>query len=189
MHWRGMLGLVCVMAATSLGCAASSSAVASSKSKPSTAQSGRRGSNERAQRSRPCCGAAREGPFGEGQSGEPAGCDELERLEAQFAGAKPIRVLVGKATYYSDSLSGNLMASGERYRPDCAQAAHRTLPFGSIARVRMVKTGATVVVRIADRGPFAGKNRIIDLSHAAARRIGLLRPGVADVRVEVLQVP
>jgi len=98
-------------------------------------------------------------------------------------------VFSGKATYYSNSLAGHPMASGEIYQPDCAQAAHRTLPFGSIVRVRVVKSGASVVVRIADRGPYAGNGRIIDLSYAAARTIGLVRAGVADVRVEVLRVP
>jgi len=81
------------------------------------------------------------------------------------------------------------MASGEVYQPDCAQAAHRTLPFGSIVRVRVVKSGASVVVRIADRGPYAGNGRIIDLSYRAALTIGLVRAGVADVHVEVLRVP
>jgi rare lipoprotein A len=109
-------------------------------------------------------------------------------LQREFADAKPIRVLSGKATYYSDSLAGRAMASGEIYQPDCAQAAHRTLPFGSVARVRMVKSGEWVIVRITDRGPYAGKDRIIDLSYSAARQIGLLRQGVADVRVEVLHV-
>ncbi len=121
--------------------------------------------------------------------GGSSSCDEIEQLGEQFSRAKPIRVLAGKATYYSDSLAGHAMASGEIYQPDCAQAAHRTLPFGTVVRVRSVKSGATVVVRIADRGPFAGKSRIIDLSYGAARKIDLLRAGVADVRVEVLQLP
>jgi rare lipoprotein A len=115
--------------------------------------------------------------------------EQFEQLQRQFADAKPIRILVGKATYYSNSLSGRAMASGETYDPEGAQAAHRSLPFGSIVRVTQLKRGESVVVRIADRGPLAGKGRIIDLSYAAARRIGLLRAGVADVRVEVLRVP
>ena len=80
------------------------------------------------------------------------------------------------------------MASGERYDPALAQAAHRTLPFGTIVRVTDRKSGKAVVVRITDRGPY-GKGRIIDLSHAAAERIGLLRQGVTDVRVDVLELP
>jgi rare lipoprotein A len=120
---------------------------------------------------------------------DPTPCDEIEQLQQQFFDAKPIRVFSGKATYYSNSLAGHPMASGEVYQPDCAQAAHRTLPFGSIVRVRVVKSGASVVVRIADRGPYAGNGRIIDLSYRAARTIGLVRAGVADVRVELLRLP
>jgi rare lipoprotein A len=115
--------------------------------------------------------------------------ERFEQLQRQFADAKPIRTLVGKATYYSRALAGHAMASGETYDPEGAQAAHRTLPFGSVVRVTRRPSGESVVVKIADRGPFAGKARIIDLSYAAARRIGLLRAGVADVRVEVLRLP
>ncbi|MBN1612584.1 MAG: septal ring lytic transglycosylase RlpA family protein [Polyangiaceae bacterium] len=92
----------------------------------------------------------------------------------------------GKATYYSDRLAGNFMASGVRYRPDRPYAAHRTLPFGSLIRVVRLKTGAAVVLRVMDRGPFGDRRRIVDVSRAAAERLGLLRVGVADVRVELL---
>jgi rare lipoprotein A len=81
------------------------------------------------------------------------------------------------------------MASGEHYDPNRAQAAHRTLPFGTIVRVTNVSSNDSVVVRIVDRGPFGGKGRIIDLSYAAARKIGIVRAGVADVRVDILQLP
>jgi rare lipoprotein A len=110
-------------------------------------------------------------------------------LERQFAGVKPIRTFTGKATYYSNSLAGHRMASGEQYDPQSAQAAHRTLPFGTIVRVNRESTNQSVVVRITDRGPYGARGRIIDLSHAAAEKIGLIRAGVADVRVEVLEIP
>jgi rare lipoprotein A len=80
------------------------------------------------------------------------------------------------------------MASGETYDPKRAQAAHRTLPFGTVVRVTDLKSGKAVVVRITDRGPY-GKGRIVDLSHAAAERIGLLRIGVTEVRLDVLELP
>ena len=80
------------------------------------------------------------------------------------------------------------MASGELYQPTRAQAAHRTLPFGTTVRVTNIKSNESVVVKIADRGPY-GKGRIIDLSYSAAERIGLIRPGVAEVRVDVLEMP
>ena len=115
--------------------------------------------------------------------------DEIEQLTRRYAGAPSVRILRGKATYYAASLAGNPMASGERYDPNRAQAAHRTLPFGTVVRVTSVASNQSVVVRITDRGPFGGKGRIIDLSHAAAERLGILRAGVADVRVEVLEIP
>lgn len=114
--------------------------------------------------------------------------DEMDQLAQQYAEARPIRTLSGKATYYSNSLAGNKMASGERYDPKRAQAAHRTLPFGTVVRVTRVATNDSVIVRITDRGPFGGQGRIIDLSYAAAERLRLIRVGVAEVRVEVLQL-
>ncbi len=125
------------------------------------------------------------------QAHEPAKPDEdeIDRLSQRFESTHTTRTLRGKATYYSSSLAGHPMASGERYDPNRAQAAHRTLPFGTIVRVTNVHSNESVVVRIVDRGPFGGKGRIIDLSYGAAKRIGLVRAGVADVRVDILQLP
>jgi rare lipoprotein A len=67
-------------------------------------------------------------------------------------------------------------------------AAHRTLPFGTRVRVRNLDSGASVEVRINDRGPVP-RDRIIDLSRAAARRLGLLAAGTARVRIEVIEFP
>jgi rare lipoprotein A len=89
----------------------------------------------------------------------------------------------GLASYYADSLHGNKTASGEPYDKDALTAAHRTLEFGTEAKVTYLKSGQTVTVRINDRGPHV-KDRIIDLSGAAAARIGLKDDGVGEVRVE-----
>jgi rare lipoprotein A len=67
-------------------------------------------------------------------------------------------------------------------------AAHRTLPFQTWVRVRNVANGKSVDVRVIDRGPFVG-NRIIDLSHAAARQIELIGPGVAEVEINLISAP
>ncbi len=67
-------------------------------------------------------------------------------------------------------------------------AAHRTLPLGSIVRVTNLKTGHTALVRITDRGPFIS-GRVLDLSLAAARKVDVYQPGVAEVKVEVMQTP
>lgn len=95
-------------------------------------------------------------------------------------------MLEGQATYYSDSLAGNHTSNGEVYDPGRRTAASRDLPFGSIVRVIRRDTGARVLVRINDRGPFGNRKRILDLSRAAAAELGMLRRGVAPVRAEVV---
>jgi len=94
--------------------------------------------------------------------------------------------LTGRASYYSDSLAGNSTASGEPYDPRAMTAASRDLPFGTRVRVTRVDTGATVEVRVNDRGPFGDRSRILDLSRAAAEQLGMIRAGVVDVRAEIL---
>jgi rare lipoprotein A len=78
-----------------------------------------------------------------------------------------------------------MTASGRRFDMHELTAAHRTLPLGARVRVRNLLNGRSVVVTITDRGPFV-KNRVIDLSYAAARQLGLLGPGTAPVQLEVL---
>ncbi|MBN1770185.1 MAG: septal ring lytic transglycosylase RlpA family protein [Deltaproteobacteria bacterium] len=95
----------------------------------------------------------------------------------------------GKATYYSDSLAGNSTASGEPYDPRALTAAHRTLPFGTRVRVTRLDNDLSVEVRINDRGPFGRRDRIIDLSRAAAEQLEMIRAGVVRVRLEVLETP
>jgi rare lipoprotein A len=90
----------------------------------------------------------------------------------------------GLASYYSKKFHGRRTASGERYNMHAMTAAHRSLPFGSTVEVTHVKNGRTVTVRINDRGPFV-KGRIIDLSYAAAKKLGMLSEGVARVSVRV----
>jgi rare lipoprotein A len=90
----------------------------------------------------------------------------------------------GLATYYADSLAGNKTASGERYDPGALTAAHRTLPFGTVVEVTR-SDGRSVRVRINDRGPFASKKRIIDLSRRAAEELGMIRDGVVSVTVTI----
>lgn len=91
----------------------------------------------------------------------------------------------GEASYYHDSLAGNPTASGTPYRPRALTAAHQTLPLGSKVRVIDVESGRSVVVEVNDRGPFA-KDRVIDLSRAAAQQLGMIQLGHADVRLEVI---
>jgi rare lipoprotein A len=89
---------------------------------------------------------------------------------------------VGIASYYADRFHGRQTASGERYDRNAYTAAHRRLPFGTKVQVTRLDTGSSVEVRINDRGPFV-KGRVIDLSYAAAKKLGMLRRGVVRVRV------
>ncbi|HPQ41445.1 MAG TPA: septal ring lytic transglycosylase RlpA family protein [bacterium] len=93
---------------------------------------------------------------------------------------------VGLASWYGRKFQGGLTASGERYDMYRLTAAHPTLPFGTRVRVTRLENGRSVIVRINDRGPFIA-GRIIDLSYQAARDLGMIREGLARVRVEVLR--
>ena len=94
----------------------------------------------------------------------------------------------GIASWYGTPYHGQRSASGEIYDQEKLTAAHRTLPFGTVVRVRRLDRDGSIVVRINDRGPFV-KSRIIDLSHAAAARLGMTGGGVAPVTLEVLETP
>jgi len=88
----------------------------------------------------------------------------------------------GKASWYA---LHSQTASGEMMNPTLLTAAHRSLPFGTRVQVTNMKNGKSVVVRINDRGPFI-KGRVIDVSKGAAKKIGLVRAGVAPVKVTTL---
>lgn len=109
-------------------------------------------------------------------------------FSAGKTGLAPGHTEAGTASYYHDRFHGRTTASGERFDQEALTAAHRTLPFGTTVRVTRTDTGKGVVVRINDRGPFRAE-RIIDLSRAAAARLGMLDSGVAPVRVEVIDLP
>lgn len=95
------------------------------------------------------------------------------------------RVQYGVASWYGEPFHGRLTASGERYDMHQLTAAHQHAPLGIHAIVTHLQTGRTVRVRVTDRGPFI-KNRLIDLSYGAARRLGMVQDGLAEVRVEFL---
>ena len=105
----------------------------------------------------------------------------------QYYERRALYALSGVASYYGDQFAGRSTANGERYDPDAYTAAHRSLPFGTIVRVTRRSTGDWVLVRINDRGPFGKRQRILDLSKQAARRLGMLHDGIAKVRAEVLE--
>jgi rare lipoprotein A len=98
----------------------------------------------------------------------------------------PVKIsLKGVASWYGYDGSGSQTAAGERYNPEGMTAAHRSLPLGTKVRVTNTRNGRSVVVRINDRGPYV-RGRIIDLSAAAARILGMMGTGVAPVQIDVL---
>jgi rare lipoprotein A len=128
-------------------------------------------------------------------SAEPASI--VDRIGAWKTSVKPANVslgahsssqahkLKGVASYY---WQGHTTASGERFDKRALTAAHKTLPFNSLVRVKDSRTGNSVVVRINDRGPFI-PGRVIDLSEMAAEVIGMKGRGVTPVELEVLAIP
>lgn len=95
------------------------------------------------------------------------------------------KIYNGSASWYGGRFHGRKTASGERFNMNTLTAAHRTLPFGTKVRVTNRRNGRSVVVRINDRGPYAG-GRIIDLSRAAAGAVGMIGSGVAPVTLQIL---
>lgn len=111
--------------------------------------------------------------------------DEAPSLANIPAPSRPTMVETGLASWYGPRFHGKLTASGEVFSQENFTAAHRTLPWGSRVKVTNLVNGKSVEVRINDRGPF-GKGRIIDVSRAAARVLGIVGSGITTVRVEWL---
>src|SRR5215510_15377879 len=91
----------------------------------------------------------------------------------------------GVASWYGEQFHGKKAANGELFDMEALTAAHRTLPLGSVVRVVNLANGKHLHVRITDRGPYV-RNRVIDLSRAAAVRLGMMKGGVSVVRVQLV---
>ena len=124
-----------------------------------------------------------------------AGAAAQEPLPVSFAAApEPYAqaaartVTTGMASWYGWQFHGRPTASGEQYDMFALTAAHPTLPFDTLVKVSLIGDDSSVEVRINDRGPFVD-DRIIDLSLRAARELGMLRSGVARVRLQVMHMP
>ena len=111
-----------------------------------------------------------------------------EQLAQRYGKTRAVAVLRGSGSYYAAKFAGRSTASGAPYEPSGFTAAHRSLPFGSVLRVTRVDGGQVVYVRVTDRGPFGPRGRILDLSHAAAERLGMLRAGVVRLLVDVVEL-
>lgn len=126
-------------------------------------------------------------PVESGKAQPTEDADDKEALRVPLD-AKPLSVETGRASWYGAPYHNRHSSNGEVYDMNAMTAAHRTLPLGSIVRVTNLKTGHSAVVRITDRGPFI-QGRILDLSLAAAKKVDVWGPGVATVRMEILQTP
>jgi rare lipoprotein A len=131
------------------------------------------------------------------------GCVNLTPPPAELGGFEPYRVRgrtyvplkkwksyqeIGFASWYGGKFHGRTTANGERFDSRGSfTAAHRTLPFNVCAEVQEISSGRSVTVRINDRGPFA-RGRVIDLSRAAARELGVLDDGLVRVRVSAIGI-
>lgn len=104
------------------------------------------------------------------------------------ADTKPLLVETGIASWYGAPYHNRRASNGEVYDMHAMTAAHRTLPLGSIVRVTNLESKQSTVVRITDRGPFI-EGRIVDLSQAAAQKVGMLQKGTVQVELEVLKTP
>ena len=115
------------------------------------------------------------------------GCTSMPRYRSGPPPVKPGEryVETGLASYYADEFHGRATASGEIFNMFDISAAHKTLPFGTVVKVKNLDNGKEMNVRINDRGPFI-RGRIIDLSYGAAKVIGLVIPGTARVRIQVI---
>jgi len=113
-----------------------------------------------------------------------SGCASSSRRPARVASGAPLNgPVIGVASYYANKYHGRKTSSGEPYNMHALTAAHRALPFGSFVKVTNLDNDRTVIVRINDRGPFT-RSRIIDVSLEAARRLQMVGPGTARVRLE-----
>ncbi len=97
----------------------------------------------------------------------------------------PAHLLRGVASWYGGVFNGRQTASGETFDKNAMTACHPTLPFGSLVRVVNLRNHRSVIVRITDRG-LLYDNRIMDLSYAAAAKLGMVRSGVAPVKIQIL---
>jgi rare lipoprotein A len=107
-------------------------------------------------------------------------------LRPVCAESQPFSTQIGMASWYGKEEQGKLTADGERFDRHQMTAAHRKLPFNTIVRVTNRENGREVEVRVNDRGPYV-KNRVLDLSEAAAKALDMKTEGVTPVKIEVLR--
>ncbi len=125
-------------------------------------------------------------------NGQVAGVPTLQsaltpaKTPAEIRAAQRRSLLRGLASWYGGLFNGRKMANGETYDQNAMTACHPTLPFGTVVKVKNLRNGKSVIVRITDRGALRAKGRILDLSYAAAEKLAMTDAGLAPVVLEVL---
>jgi peptidoglycan lytic transglycosylase len=114
-----------------------------------------------------------------------AGCASTKSTRATTTPSAPGTRIVGFASWYGQRHHGHATASGEAFDMNKLTAAHRTMPFGTRLRVTNVGNGRSVVVRVNDRGPWVN-DRVLDVSQAAAKALGMVGDGVTKIEIVVL---
>ncbi|HNW27726.1 MAG TPA: septal ring lytic transglycosylase RlpA family protein [Spirochaetota bacterium] len=112
--------------------------------------------------------------------------DEGDRQEGDSSYKKGVYYQTGLASWYGREFNGKKTASGERFDMNGLTAAHKSLPFGTVLKVKNFDNGKTVTVRVNDRGPYRGK-RIIDLSYGAAKKLGMIKDGQTQVGIQIVK--
>jgi len=120
-------------------------------------------------------------------SEHPGGQGKLSQQEKESNTSKPLHKEIGEASWYGPGFHGQETANGETFNQNKMTAAHPTLPMGTKAKVTNLENGKKVEVTINDRGPYAD-NRVIDLSHAAAKKIDMVGDGKTKVKIETKSV-
>lgn len=119
---------------------------------------------------------------------KPETAEEKDEEIVVPADAKPLLTETGTASWYGAPYHNRKGSNGEVYNMHAMTAAHLTFPLGSIVRVTNLKTNHIALVRITDRGPFV-EGRVLDLSYAAAKKLDVWQPGLAQVKLELMQAP
>jgi len=120
-------------------------------------------------------------------SNKPSGGDDSgDRQEGDSSYKKGAYYQTGMASWYGREFNGKKTASGERFDMNGLTAAHKTLPFGTVLKVKNFDNGKTVTVRVNDRGPYRGK-RILDLSFGAAKKLAMIREGQTQVGIQIVR--
>lgn len=116
------------------------------------------------------------------------GC-QLDTTENKVIGVikSTIIYLNAKCSYYAHFFHGRKTASGIRYNMYDLTCAHKTLPFGTLLKITNLSNYVTVIVMVTDRGPYA-TGRMIDLSYGAAKKLNIVKKGIANCKVEILQL-